>query len=674
MLTKRYILFSIFLGLLSWVSWTFYKAFKNQSEITIEAFVRQKRFNGDFYKSFNLLLPDTVVANIQAEVPPKWIGAACESAYYNLTALHESVSDTIQLQLMDAYDAAFRHDTIRAFTQMIRGALFTQLVQYDTARKCLQNSYDLSLKNHRLVRAADVNVVLARLSLLQNNYPEGIKRLLKSYEEYSKMPPPIEGGRIFELLLQLATTHQSGGDFAEAQIWFQKAWQYAQAEEDRSGYRILSAAALANNYLNFNQLDSAKRLIDTAFYFQKRYKNNYDEATRYWILGKVALRLGHCDRALSNFKEAQTRNTQMTSPKRQGRYDEGIADSYACLGQLDSALRFYQKALVTPDSARQVEIHAQLSQIYTQKKQYELALIHEKQSRQLHNRTFTIEKNKLIGRMQAENEIAQQVNQLKEARKVAQFSFIIAVVILMAILIIALLLQQRQKQAHQILAQEKSIIEAREQIKTLALQQAEQDLVAQKVTLNYIETQLQEKERALKTIVNQLQHKENDLKLIENQLVIKENALIHAEKTLLTKDEALVQSAIALAFKNELINDLELKLTQNQKSSLVAVSNAQPDTHALRQMKILTTNDWLRFRERFNEQFPQFLDKIKVQLPKLTPSEMRLVMLIKIGFDTLEIANVIGISTDSVYTSRYRLRKKLELMEDADLEQFIQLY
>jgi DNA-binding CsgD family transcriptional regulator len=91
-------------------------------------------------------------------------------------------------------------------------------------------------------------------------------------------------------------------------------------------------------------------------------------------------------------------------------------------------------------------------------------------------------------------------------------------------------------------------------------------------------------------------------------------------------------------------------------------------------MKILTTNDWLRFRERFNEQFPQFVDKIKVQLPKLTPSEMRLVMLIKIGFDTLEVANVIGISTDSVYTSRYRLRKKLELMDDADLEHFIQLY
>jgi DNA-binding CsgD family transcriptional regulator len=292
----------------------------------------------------------------------------------------------------------------------------------------------------------------------------------------------------------------------------------------------------------------------------------------------------------------------------------------------------------------------------------------------LHNRTFTIEKNKLIGRIQAENEIAQEVNQLKEARKVAQLSFIIALVILLAILIIAFLLQQRQKQAHQILTQEKSIIEAREQIKTLALQQAEQDLVAQKVTLNYIETQLKAKESALMTIENQLESKENDLRIIVNQLVIKENALIHAEKNLLTKDEALVQSAIALSFKNELIKDLELKLTQNQKKFLIAAPNVSPDTHALRQMKILTTNDWLRFRERFNEQFPQFVDKIKVQLPKLTPSEMRLVMLIKIGFDTLEVANVIGISTDSVYTSRYRLRKKLELMDDADLEHFIQLY
>jgi DNA-binding CsgD family transcriptional regulator len=674
MLTRRYTFFLSILMLLIWGLWQSYKTYEKQSKMTLEAFVHQKRFNGDFYKSFNLLYPDTVVAQIRTYVPPKWIGLACESAYYNLTAQHESVSDSIQFQLMDAFDTAFPHDTLRTFTQMIRGGLFIQLVQYDTAQKCLQNSYDLSVQNHRLVRAADVNVVLARLALLQNNYPEGIKRLLESYQEYSKMPPPMEGGRIFELLLHIANTHQAGGDFAEAKIWFQKAWQYAQAEEERTGYRILSAAALANNYLNFNQLDSAKRLIDTAFYFQKRYKNNFDEANRYWILGAIQLRLGSCNLALSNFKEAQARNTQTSSPKHISRYEEGLADAYVCIGQEDSALQLYQKALITPDSARQVMIHAQLSQIYTQKKQYELALTHEKQARQLHNRTFTIEKNKLIGRMQAENEIAQQVNQLKEAQKVAQLSFIIALVILIAILIIAVLLQQRQKQAHQILTQEKSIIEAREQLKTLALQQAEQDLVAQKVTLNYIETQLKEKESALMTIENQLESKENDLKIIVNQLVIKENALIHAEKNLLTKDEALVQSAIALAFKNELINDLELKLTQNQKSSLAAASNAPPDTHALRQMKILTTNDWLRFRERFNEQFPQFVDKIKVQLPKLTPSEMRLVMLIKIGFDTLEIANVIGISTDSVYTSRYRLRKKLELMDEADLEQFIQLY
>jgi DNA-binding CsgD family transcriptional regulator len=674
MLTKRYILFSILLLLFSWISWTYYKAFQNQSEMSIYAFFHQKRFNGDFYKSFNLLCPDTVVAQIRMHMPSKWIGLACEGAYYNLTSQHEAVPDSIQFQLMDAFDMAFPHDTIRAFTQMIRGDLFTELVQYDTARKCLQNSYDLSIKNQRLVRAADVNVVLARLALLQNNYPEGIKRLLETNQEYSKMAPETEGGRFFELLMHIAQTHQAGGDFAEAKIWFLKAWKYSQKNKEQENHQILASTFLAYNYLNFNQLDSAKWFINIAFDLGKLHKNNYDEARRCWVLAKIQMRLGDCDKALSNFKEARRCNPQLTNPKMYARYDEGLADAYTCIGQLDSALWLYQKALVTPDSARQVEIHAQISQIYTQKKQYELALTHEKQARQLHNRTFTIEKNKLIGRMQAENEIAQEVNQLKEARKVAQLSFIIALVILIAILIIAFLLQQRQKQAHQILTQEKSIIEAREQIKTLALQQAEQDLIAQKVTLNYIETQLKAKESALMTIENQLESKENDLKIIVNQLVIKENALIHAEKNLLTKDEALVQSAIALAFKNELINDLELKLTQNQKSSLAAAPNAPPDTQALRQMKILTTNDWLRFRERFNEQFPQFVDKIKVQLPKLTPSEMRLVMLIKIGFDTLEIANVIGISTDSVYTSRYRLRKKLELMEDADLEQFIQLY
>ena len=80
-------------------------------------------------------------------------------------------------------------------------------------------------------------------------------------------------------------------------------------------------------------------------------------------------------------------------------------------------------------------------------------------------------------------------------------------------------------------------------------------------------------------------------------------------------------------------------------------------------MHILTPNDWLQFRELFDKQNPKFIIQLKAQYPILTNTEIRLFLLIKAGFEATKIAAVSGVSTNSIYTSRYRLRKKLNLAE-----------
>jgi hypothetical protein len=89
-------------------------------------------------------------------------------------------------------------------------------------------------------------------------------------------------------------------------------------------------------------------------------------------------------------------------------------------------------------------------------------------------------------------------------------------------------------------------------------------------------------------------------------------------------------------------------------------------------VKFVTNDDWQRFREQFDKAFPNFSFKLKTEFSQLSQSDTRLFMLIKIGLDNGGIANALGISVASVYTSRYRLRKKLELKEDIDLESFIE--
>jgi DNA-binding NarL/FixJ family response regulator len=89
------------------------------------------------------------------------------------------------------------------------------------------------------------------------------------------------------------------------------------------------------------------------------------------------------------------------------------------------------------------------------------------------------------------------------------------------------------------------------------------------------------------------------------------------------------------------------------------------------QLNIHTDDDWEFFKKAFEEVYPRFFGALRYSYPELTPAELRLSALIKLKLSIKESAAVLGISLDSVKTARYRLRKKLMLHEEENLEEFI---
>ena len=57
--------------------------------------------------------------------------------------------------------------------------------------------------------------------------------------------------------------------------------------------------------------------------------------------------------------------------------------------------------------------------------------------------------------------------------------------------------------------------------------------------------------------------------------------------------------------------------------------------------------------------------------PDLTPGDLRLAAYLKMNLSSKEIAPLLNISVRGVENKRYRLRKKLELPEEANLTEFI---
>lgn len=79
----------------------------------------------------------------------------------------------------------------------------------------------------------------------------------------------------------------------------------------------------------------------------------------------------------------------------------------------------------------------------------------------------------------------------------------------------------------------------------------------------------------------------------------------------------------------------------------------------LSQSTILTDEDWLRFKNLFEKVHPHFIAEQKATFPDLTNAELRLLVLEKLGLSTQEMANMLGVSRNTINQTKVRLRKKI---------------
>lgn len=168
----------------------------------------------------------------------------------------------------------------------------------------------------------------------------------------------------------------------------------------------------------------------------------------------------------------------------------------------------------------------------------------------------------------------------------------------------------------------------------------------------------------------QLHRSENELMARKLEVERLQNARVKDE--LKRASDSLARDALQMIRKNdqlaqvrEGIGRLEQHLDQdgekvyNQLQSLLRVVKSED-------------KDWEEFARLFEQVHPSFWQQLNEMPNPLTEKEKRLCALIKVNMQNREIAAVLGISPDSVKTARYRLRKKLELDGEKELNHFLQ--
>jgi len=174
-------------------------------------------------------------------------------------------------------------------------------------------------------------------------------------------------------------------------------------------------------------------------------------------------------------------------------------------------------------------------------------------------------------------------------------------------------------------------------------------------------------------------HKQKE-KLIEENNLLLEIAALESEQQLMklrneqlsqdvdAKNRELAVSTMSLIKKNELLGiikeDLKKSSEENSGRNIKSVISTI-------NKNINEDDSWNVFKEAFDNADKDFLKKIKAAHPSLTPSDLKLCAYLRLNLSSKEIAPMLNISIRSVEIKRYRLRKKLNLMHDDGLVNYI---
>lgn len=160
----------------------------------------------------------------------------------------------------------------------------------------------------------------------------------------------------------------------------------------------------------------------------------------------------------------------------------------------------------------------------------------------------------------------------------------------------------------------------------------------------------------------QVEHKkqlEKDRMYIEH--LTKEKELVE------TKNRELSSNTVLLMKKNkvlqEMLKEMENIPQNNQKTAKELQQKIQSE--------LKEDDSWDSFKLHFDKVHPSFFATLKERCPKLTDNELRLCAYIQIGLSNKQIAQMLIIQVKAVIQARYRLKKKMGLTDDVNINDYL---
>lgn len=139
------------------------------------------------------------------------------------------------------------------------------------------------------------------------------------------------------------------------------------------------------------------------------------------------------------------------------------------------------------------------------------------------------------------------------------------------------------------------------------------------------------------------------------------------ESELKAATQELHQFARSIEEKNSIIERIEQLQTDKQDAE-----EKYEILSKLEKSVLLTDEQWNEFTGLFEKVYGSFLQRLKDKFPSISPAEIRILALGKLKLSNKTMAGMLGITPDAVRMNKFRIRKKLNLEEEAEFEKFLQ--
>ncbi|OQX77444.1 MAG: hypothetical protein B6D64_08245 [Bacteroidetes bacterium 4484_276] len=554
--------------------------------------------------------------------------------------------------------------------------------------KLFEKAYELSNETHDKMLMSNALNGLAILQCLKGNNDTAISMILESIEYVHQTIEKYPDSTF--LLSRLLSMHNNAGNIYQTMGEFDKSLQMhlsalsladtlMQLNPGKTRYIPSYIKALNNTaviYWNLGKMDKSMTLLEEALVMGKKHddpkyimftldnigliqidREEYSQAIEtyseafdlgqktndsmgivsiYNNMGLIMEKLGNNRKALSYY---------LLSLQLGKRLDYSVSISNACsnLGRLynelnepDSALFFALKGIdeakASGSKTYLLNNYETIYHVYEKMGKFEKALGFYKKHVAVKDSIFNTEKSRQIAEMEAKYETEKKEKEnriLRQDIEIQQRTTWLLFVSLAAFIVVTVLLFYFYRLKNKALKQKTILFEQERKLHDLEKSRLEDQVFAGQQ-------------------INKLQNEK-----LEQQNRELSSRILHA----INKNEAM----------NNIIHELE---------QLKAIGNHDIDECFKKVSHIVKDNisldkDWDQFKLHFEEVNPGFFYNLQTNYPDLTQHELRLCAYYRINLDTKEIARILSITPAAVQKSRHRLRKKMDILSEIELPEFM---